>query len=104
MAEYVNVGKTSDFTAGKIQNFDIHGKDVCVVNFRDRFFAFLNECTHLGVPLSSAYLTDSNEIICLLHDSVYSMETGKIVDGPAFDDLPIYNVRVEGDDVLVGQD
>jgi nitrite reductase/ring-hydroxylating ferredoxin subunit len=104
MSEFVKVGRVSDFPVGRIIGVEVGGEDVAVVNWHDRFFAFANVCTHLGTPLSVGYVTNANEVVCMLHDSVFDMETGKALDGPTNEDLPIYQVRVEGDDVLVARD
>ena len=102
MAEYVNVGKLSEFPEGKAQPFLVNEEKVAVVNSEGRLYAFSNECTHVGADLTSGYIF-GNQVVCWLHNSVFDMETGERLDGPAFDPLTIYDVRVEGEDVLVGK-
>ncbi len=103
MADYVKVGKVSDFKEGSMETFEIDGEDVAVVFWNGRFFAFGNACTHRGVPLSAGWCTDDNEVVCLLHAAVYDMETGKCLRGPTRgQSVPSYTVRIEGDDVYVG--
>ena len=104
MPDFVNIGKVSDFPPNKVTGVVVNGKPVAIVPAKSGFFAFANECTHLGVELTASYITPQDEVICLLHDSIYDMRTGKIVDGPAFDDLPVYSVKVDGDDLLVATD
>jgi 3-phenylpropionate/trans-cinnamate dioxygenase ferredoxin subunit len=94
----------TDFPEGRIVAVDVGGEDVAVVNWHDRFFAFANLCTHLGTPLSVGYVTNANEVVCMLHDSVFDMATGKALDGPTNEDIPVYSVRLAGEDVLVGKD
>jgi len=101
MADYVKVGTVSDFQPGVIKGCFINGEEVAVVNWNDRFFAFANVCTHLGVELSSGYVEGEKFVVCGLHDSFYDMETGQHLEGPASADIPVYDVRIEGDDVLV---
>ena len=98
----VEVGLVSDFEEGVIASFDIHGDDVGVVYLRGRFFAFQNRCTHWGVALTEGYVNSANQVVCLYHDSSFDLATGAALGGPAFDDLPLYNVRVEGQRVYVG--
>jgi 3-phenylpropionate/trans-cinnamate dioxygenase ferredoxin subunit len=102
MSEYTNVGKTSDFPEGRPRPFMLGDEKVAVVQSEGRFYAFSNECTHVGAELISGYVF-ANQIVCWLHNSVFDMESGDKLDGPAFDPLTIYDVRIEGEDVLVGR-
>jgi nitrite reductase/ring-hydroxylating ferredoxin subunit len=97
----VSVGKVADFEEGVIRRVDVAGEDVAVVNWRGRFYAFEDKCTHMGISLTGGYITKDNELCCLFHYAVFDMATGKVIDGPAREDLPVYAVRVEGDDILV---
>ena len=102
MASYVNVGKVADFAEGVIRRVEVRGEDVAIVNWRQRFYAFEDHCTHWGISLIGGYITKDSEICCLFHYAVFDMATGKVLEGPAEEDLPVFDVRVEGDDVLVG--
>ncbi len=84
-----------------IRRVQVLGKDVAVVNWRQRFYAFDDRCPHWGISLTGGYITKDDEICCLFHYAVFDMATGKVLDGPAQDDLPVFNVRVEGDEVFV---
>jgi 3-phenylpropionate/trans-cinnamate dioxygenase ferredoxin subunit len=101
MAGYVTIGKVSEFEDGVIYRFDVEGEYVAVVSWRDRFYAFSDHCTHWGVSLSQGYITGADEIVCMYHFAAFDMKSGAVLDGPAMDDLPLYEVRVEGEDVLV---
>jgi nitrite reductase/ring-hydroxylating ferredoxin subunit len=102
MSEFVRVAHVQDFEEGVIQRFEVHGEDVAVVHWRDRFYAFDDHCTHWGISLQHGYITKDNEICCLFHYAVFDMVTGKVLDGPAREDLPVYGVRIEGEEVLIG--
>jgi 3-phenylpropionate/trans-cinnamate dioxygenase ferredoxin subunit len=97
----IEVGLVSDFEEGTIFSFEVNGDDVGVVCLRGRFYAFQNRCTHWGVALSEGYVNSANQVVCLYHDSAFDLATGAAVGGPAFDDLPLYNVRVEGERVYI---
>ena len=102
MAEYMNVGKVSDFPDGAIKPFTLDGEDIAIVNSEGRFYAFSNECTHVGASLAEGYVAGA-QVVCGRHGSVFDMITGNRVEGPADDALSVYDVKVEGDDVLVGK-
>ena len=102
MPEYVNVGKLTEFPEGQVRPFLVNEEKVAVVNSEGRFYAFSNECTHVGAELTSGYVY-GDQVVCWLHNSVFDMGTGEKLDGPAFDPLTIYDVRVEGEDVFVAR-
>jgi len=102
MAEYTNVGKLSDFPDGAIRPFTLGDEAIAVVSSEGRLYAFSNECTHTGEALTMGYVA-GEQVVCWLHGSVFDITTGVKLEGPAFEDLSVYDVKVEGDDVLVGK-
>ena len=105
MADFTNVCKAADIQPGAMKNFQIDGEDVAVGNVDGKFCAFSNLCPHQGASFAGGFGAIYNgEIACMLHDSAFSLETGQVTDGPSYDALTIYTVRVEGDDLLVGKE
>ena len=45
---------------------------------------------------------DGEEVECECHGSRFNVRTGQVLNGPATENLELYSVRVDGDDVLVG--
>jgi 3-phenylpropionate/trans-cinnamate dioxygenase ferredoxin subunit len=74
--------------------------DVAVARHGDEFFAIQDLCSHAAVALSEGEVEDGT-IECWLHGSTFDLRTGKPTTLPAFEPVPVYPVRVEGDDVLV---
>lgn len=62
------------------------------------FKAFSSVCTHQGCTVSSS--TDG-EIPCTCHGSVFSLEDGSVLDGPANAPLPEVEITVDGDSVFL---
>ena len=58
-----------------------------------------NICTHQFALLSDGYLEDGC-IECPLHQARFDIRTGKALCAPATQDIRVYEVKVEGDDVL----
>ncbi|MPZ48613.1 MAG: Rieske 2Fe-2S domain-containing protein [Dehalococcoidia bacterium] len=102
MAEYVNVGKLSEFPEGQLKAVSVNDEKVGVVNLAGQLHAFSRECTHVGADMMGSDLY-GNEILCWLHGSAFNVETGEVVQGPANDPLPLFAIRIEGEDVLVGK-
>ena len=99
--QFLTVGKASEFRNGRIRAFDVSGEEIAVACIDGRFHAFSNFCTHQREYLTDGFIIDG-QVICGLHEATYDVETGAVLYGPAYDPLPIYSVRVEGDEVQVG--
>jgi 3-phenylpropionate/trans-cinnamate dioxygenase ferredoxin subunit len=101
--DFVSVGRVDEFPQGHVRGFKIEGEFVAVVRVDESFYAFENRCTHMDVDIADADLEGMN-LTCWFHGSVFDVETGKAVVGPAYRPLERYSVRVQGDDVLVGKE
>jgi 3-phenylpropionate/trans-cinnamate dioxygenase ferredoxin subunit len=63
-------------------------------------FAMLDECSHENVPLSDGWVYE--ELIeCPLHNSVFDLTTGNAVSEPATEPLTMFEVDLDGDDIVV---
>ena len=81
--------------------------DVAVVNFEGEVFAIEDVCSHAEVALSDGEVEELDgapTIECALHGSCFDLRTGEPTNLPATEPVPVYPVRVEGDDVLVDVD
>jgi 3-phenylpropionate/trans-cinnamate dioxygenase ferredoxin component len=74
--------------------------DVAIARSGDEFFAVQDECSHAAVPLSEGEVEDCT-VECWLHGSRFDLRTGKPSGLPATRPVPVYPVKIEGDDVLV---
>lgn len=59
-----------------------------------------NICSHEFAELSDGWLEDG-EIECPLHAARFDVRTGKALCAPADKDIAVFEVRVEGADLLV---
>jgi 3-phenylpropionate/trans-cinnamate dioxygenase ferredoxin subunit len=79
---------------------DIDGEPVALVRTEGEVFAIADVCSHADVPLSEGEVANC-EIECWLHGSRFDLRTGKPTGPPASVPVPVFAVRVDGDDVLV---
>jgi nitrite reductase/ring-hydroxylating ferredoxin subunit len=101
MADFVTVAQVSDFREGKIRRYFVDGREIGVVLWRDRWHAFSNRCTHQDFQMHFGYVEDDS-LHCPIHFAVFELATGARTGGPwSIDDLPVYDIRVEGNDVQV---
>ena len=63
-------------------------------------YAIGDVCTHDFARLSGGFVEDG-VIECPLHQAAFDIRTGQCLSPPATADLPIYEVRIDGDAVYV---
>ncbi len=90
-----------DIPAGIPQQLHIGSKEFLVVRDKDTVCTCGNICPHYGASLSDGLLVGS-EIVCPWHGARFNVQTGKVTSPPALDDIPSYEVTVEGGEVFVG--
>jgi 3-phenylpropionate/trans-cinnamate dioxygenase ferredoxin subunit len=64
-----------------------------------KIVAFGDVCTHDDGPLAEGNI-DGNDVVCPRHGARFNLFTGKPTL-PAPYPIPIYETRIEGDEVLV---
>jgi len=74
--------------------------ELVVANVGGRFYAFGSECTHMGGDMVDGLL-DALTVECPLHDSRYDIRSGKLLHGPGYGPLPVYEVREVNGEVQI---
>ena len=98
----VRLCAVADMEPGSARRFDVDGHRIAVVRVGDDFYAIGDRCSHADVSLSEGdVLADDLEIECWKHGSTFDLRTGEPQSLPATMPVPVYTVRVEGDDVYV---
>jgi 3-phenylpropionate/trans-cinnamate dioxygenase ferredoxin component len=98
----VRVCSVGDVKPGAAKRVDVEGRRLCVVHIGDDWYVVGDECSHADYSLSEGDVwEDDREIECPKHGSTFSLTTGDPQTLPATQPVPVYEVRVEGDDVVV---
>ena len=95
---YYTLGRVDEFPEREMRAFSVGGQEVAVVRLDGAFHAFSNVCTHRQDYLTNGFIANGS-VICGFHDATFDLTTGECIAGPAFDPLPIYKLRIEGDEV-----
>jgi nitrite reductase/ring-hydroxylating ferredoxin subunit len=98
--ELVKVVSAKDLEPGEMMKAEVGGKEICVVNVEGKYYAIGDRCTHMSCLLSEGTLKGEN-VTCPCHGSVFNVKTGAVVKGPAKKSESIFQIKVEGDQVLV---
>ncbi|MFI0192831.1 non-heme iron oxygenase ferredoxin subunit [Streptomyces sp. NPDC017086] len=100
MTAYVRVCGLSELAEDTPKRVELDGTPVSVVKTGGEVFAIYDICSHANVSLSEGEVEDC-QIECWLHGSAFDLRTGKPSGLPATRPVPVYPVKIEGDDVLV---
>jgi 3-phenylpropionate/trans-cinnamate dioxygenase ferredoxin component len=79
---------------------ELAGVPVSLVRTAGEVFAIHDVCSHANVSLSEGEV-ENCQIECWLHGSTFDLRTGKPSGPPATRPVPVYPVKIVGDDVLV---
>ena len=76
---------------------------IALVRTEGEVYALRDECSHAEVRLSEGEVEDGT-IECWLHGSCFDLRSGSPLNPPATKPVPTYDVKIDGDDVLVSLD
>jgi 3-phenylpropionate/trans-cinnamate dioxygenase ferredoxin subunit len=98
----VRVCSVDDVKPGQALRVDVEGHRLAVVRIGDDWYVIGDECSHADYSLSEGDVwEDECEIECPQHGSTFLLKTGEPQTLPATQPVPTYDVKVEGDDVIV---
>jgi glycine betaine catabolism B len=98
--EFVKVASTNDVQPSQMKAFQVNGAEVCIANVDGKYYAINNICTHEGGPLADGKL-DGFEVECPWHQSRFDIRTGEVIEPPASEPEPAYEVKVDGNSILI---
>ena len=99
-SQYVRACALADVPDDEPVSVEVNGEPVAIVRAEGGVYAIRDECSHAEVPLSEGDV-DGCTIECWLHGSRFDLRTGKPTGMPATEPVPVYPVKIEGDDVLI---
>ncbi|MGZ4640155.1 MAG: non-heme iron oxygenase ferredoxin subunit [Actinomycetes bacterium] len=103
MPDFKRACSVKDVPDGGALRVVIDGVPVAVVRSEGEIYAIHDVCSHANVALSEGEVEDQT-IECWLHGSRFDLVTGRPTGLPATKPVPVYPVKIDGDDVLVAVD
>jgi NAD(P)H-dependent nitrite reductase small subunit len=100
MTNWVRVASASEIREGEGFSARAGDLDIGLYRIGERIYALDDTCPHEFALLSEGFV-EGDVIECPLHQARFKIMTGKLLDGPATCDVRAYEVKIEGDDVLV---
>jgi 3-phenylpropionate/trans-cinnamate dioxygenase ferredoxin subunit len=101
VSEWFKVATAGELGEGQMTGATVGGEEVLVVNVGGQYRALSATCTHAGCSLVDDGDLEAETVVCGCHGSIFDLETGEAVGPPASEPVPMYSVRVEGDEVQV---
>ena len=103
MAEsgFVKVAQVGDLSPGEMMAVEVGGDRVLLANVGGNIHALDDICSHAYASLSEGDLS-GEEVECPLHGSAFNVTTGEALTPPADESIRVYQVRIDGDDILLG--
>lgn len=127
--KFLEVAKVSDIKNGAMKNIQLNNRDILIANVNGKFYAMDDRCGHMNALLSMGKLQGKN-VICPFHSAEFDVTTGKKVKDPMPEsfknmeqlpeemqkflvyakklvdpvktyDIQTYNVKVDGDKILL---
>jgi nitrite reductase/ring-hydroxylating ferredoxin subunit/uncharacterized membrane protein len=99
-AEWTKAMAVEDLAEGTLRKVAVAGVDVLLSRREGRISAIANTCTHRGGPLDQGEVDDGC-VTCPLHGSVFRLDDGSIIRGPASAPQPAFDVRVSDGQIEV---
>jgi len=96
----VHLAHTSDLKSGEMKEVAAGETRILLVRAGDEFHAVSAHCPHYGGALAEGALCGTR-VICPLHHAIFNVVNGELEEPPALDALVSYEVRVEGERVMV---
>ena len=100
MSEYTKVASLSELSSGEMKMVTLDEEDILLANVDGKIHAVSDLCSHADASLSDGYI-EEGEVECPLHGSRFNLTTGEALNLPADEPLKVYEIKVEGDDILV---
>jgi len=89
-----------DLATKEVVGVEVNGQEIAIYKLDGVYYATSNICTHQFAFMSEGYL-ENGCIECPLHQGIFDIKTGAVVDGPPEQSLKTFLVKIEGDAILV---
>ena len=100
MAEFVKALRTTELSSGQGTMVELNDVRIAIFNVDGTFYAINDTCTHASGPLSEGEV-DGSVVTCPWHGAAFDIKTGAVLSTPATDGVRSYEVKTEGEDLLV---
>ena len=94
------VANINDLNNGEMRQVSVGETEVLLSRIDGKFYAVGAHCTHYKVALVEGVL-NGHHVVCPWHNAYFDVTTGDQQQPPGLDSLACYEVRLEGENVIV---
>ncbi|MBC8123692.1 MAG: FAD-dependent oxidoreductase, partial [Gemmatimonadaceae bacterium] len=94
------VAQASDLEDGQMKQVSVGKTEVLLARTGGKFYAVGAFCSHYGAPLAKGVMS-GERVVCPWHNACFSLVSGDQIEPPGLDALARYEVRLEGENVIV---
>jgi 3-phenylpropionate/trans-cinnamate dioxygenase ferredoxin subunit len=102
MPEFEKVATLDEVPPGGRKSLVFDDRAVLLVRIGDQFYAVEDVCSHDGQPLTDGNLAGAS-IECPRHGARFDLCTGRPLCMPAVEPIATFEVRIQGNDILLGK-
>jgi nitrite reductase/ring-hydroxylating ferredoxin subunit len=101
LSEWKRVASIADLKNGQMIQVQLDDEPVVLACTEDgEYLATSDVCSHEYVLLHDGFL-EGDEVECPEHGSMFSMRTGEVMNLPATQPIPVYDVKIEAGDIFL---
>src|SRR5262249_48902558 len=93
------VAGAAELRDGEMKQVAAGETNILLARVNGKYYAVGATCPHYGATLAEGALC-GERIICPWHHASFDVKTGDLLEPPALDALPHYEVKIEGDRVI----
>ncbi|MDQ3855669.1 MAG: non-heme iron oxygenase ferredoxin subunit [Chloroflexota bacterium] len=103
MPEFHVVAQVDELQPGEVKHVEVADEEIALFNLGGEYYALSDVCSHQYALLSEGEVyPDEGTVECPLHGSEFDIRTGQVLNLPATEPVPAFEVRINGTDVEVG--
>ena len=96
----IKIGNSDMLKDGEKKAVEIEGENILLSRIDGKYYGTAAFCTHYGAPLEEGVLS-GDRIVCPWHHACFNAKTGDLLEPPAQDALPHFDITTEGDEIFV---
>lgn len=101
MSDFLKVATLDEIPSGGSKLVQVDDVRIALFNLDGTYYAIEDVCTHDGGPLVEGEVLDGCEVECPRHGARFDICSGRATRMPAFEPIETFEVKIEGNDVLV---
>jgi chlorite dismutase len=102
---FTPVASLAELAPGTARRVYAANEAVALFNVKGTVYAIANRCTHARASLLEGTVDAARcSVTCPWHEGVFSLETGRVLGGPPVHPVTTYQVKLDGDTILIAHE